>query len=169
MKLVTLTALVFATAALLSQTLAWAVKSTTYNGSYCKPMHGSQYAEFSYSGMITNLSAEAREIVCPILLHGFADQTGAHIYFHWLAANEESRLECWVYSLDTAGNVVRNDDDSTRGTGWLPPYTNQDQEAGLPQPALIITKDDSTYFSRCVLPPGGSITAIQVSENGSGE
>jgi hypothetical protein len=173
MKLATLTALVFATAALLSQTPAWAANSTTYNGSYCKPLYGSQSADFYYLNSIVNLSDASRWIACPVLLHGFGNQTGAKIYAYWIAAKSTDTLTCSAYSLHSDGTIVNNDGhspqvqtDQATGSGWLPEFHNGDP---LPQPALTLTQDDATYNLICLLPPKGKLTAIQVTENGSGE
>jgi hypothetical protein len=164
MKLTIFTALVFATAAVLSHTTASAAdKITVYNGSYCKPYYGNESGNFSYGVSIHN-SGGTRTIVCPLLLtDGFINK-GASIWVYASAARSTDRVSCTFYSLNVDGIAVESQSSHRdgAGAGWLlPPQGGQPGQT----PSFEITTDHSSYVMHCRLPQGSSVISIQVNEH----
>ena len=158
MKPTTLTALAFATTAMLSNTSALAnvynpdVQTNMYNGSYCQAQVGADTPHFRnwYYG-ITNTSNLTRYISCPVLLtDGFIDR-GAKVHIRWTASASGNGLTCSFNSVNPDGNIYSKAG-SRKDTGWITP--------------LIIppAQGESTYAIICALPPGGTLNAIQVDE-----
>lgn len=174
MKPTTLTALAFATTAMLSSTSTLAAEQVhTYNGSVCNPYYGNQTSQFyhSTSGITNNSTTSNLWITCPAMVtDGFINK-GARVWAYWTNQynRNNDRIDCHFYSLRSGGQAVTSRSSCAIGTGWLlPGSTNAPCKNGTPgvTPSFVIGagQDDASYAMICGLPPGGTLNAIQVNE-----
>ena len=126
-----------------------------YNGSFCKPSHGSEsgLVEYTPTG-IKNVSGRALWINCPVSVDEVSSTKGTSENFvTWTASKSSDRLQCWFSSTINGGDSIREYKYNARGdSGWLM------------IPTLSGDSVQGTFCMECLVPDQGKLHLIRVTE-----
>ena len=137
---------------------ASAIDGKSYPPAMCTPTLGGPLYDWNYGvgqTALTNVSGQARQIICPIVRDFEATTFGLNWAAAWVNNPSGQTTTCTLYSVDVNGGSLDWSTKSTSGTGNQALYFGSE---------VNVSNIWSHYSLACTLPSGGALRSYTIYE-----